>query len=208
MRGAGWSVEAFRARWAGHVPKLQEATGEYAVLVPLVEGPEGLSLLFEVRADTLGRQPGEVCFPGGRMEPGEGPEACALRETWEELGIPRSAVEVVAQLDFLAHQGGFVLYPVLGIVDPAALAAMAPGPAEVKETFLVPVDWLRAHPPEEHVYDLVPQVGEDFPYERIGFPQGYRWRKGRVTVPIYRWAGHPIWGLTGRIVKHLMEGLG
>ena len=53
------------------MPKVQDVTGEYAVLVPLVERPEGLCLLYEVRADTLGRQPGEVCFPGGRLEPGE-----------------------------------------------------------------------------------------------------------------------------------------
>ena len=82
------TAEEFRARWTGHAPKVQDVTGEYAVLVPLVERPEGLCLLYEVRADTLGRQPGEVCFPGGRLEPGEDAVSCALRETWEELGIP------------------------------------------------------------------------------------------------------------------------
>ena len=95
------TAEEFRTRWTGHVPKVQDVTGEYAVLVPLVERPEGLCLLYEVRADTLGRQPGEVCFPGGRLEPGEDAVSCALRETWEELGIPRPAVEVVAELDWL-----------------------------------------------------------------------------------------------------------
>ena len=52
------TAEEFRTRWTGHVPKVQDVTGEYAVLVPLVERPEGLCLLYEVRADTLGRQPG------------------------------------------------------------------------------------------------------------------------------------------------------
>lgn len=150
------TAEEFRARWTGHVPKVQDVTGEYAVLVPLVERPEGLCLLYEVRADTLGRQPGEVCFPGGRLEPGEDAVSCALRETWEELGIPRPAVEVVAELDWLTHQGGFVLYPVLGIVSPEAAERLHPGPAEVKETFFVPVDWLRAHPPEVYAYPLEP----------------------------------------------------
>ena len=50
------TAEEFRTRWTGHVPKVQDVTGEYAVLVPLVERPEGLCLLYEVRADTLGRQ--------------------------------------------------------------------------------------------------------------------------------------------------------
>ncbi|MFQ9917502.1 MAG: hypothetical protein ACLRWQ_14940 [Flavonifractor plautii] len=75
------TAEEFRARWTGHVPKVQDVTGEYAVLVPLVERPEGLCLLYEVRADTLGRQPGEVCFPGGRLEPGrtQSPAPCGRR---------------------------------------------------------------------------------------------------------------------------------
>ena len=50
-------------------------------------------------------------------------------------------------------------------------------------------------------------MGEDFPYARIGFPQGYRWRGGRVEVPIYAWEGRAIWGLTGRITRRLLEGM-
>ena len=197
------TVDDFRARWAGHAPKLQDLTGEYAVLVPLVEGPEGLSLLYEVRARSLDRQPGEVCFPGGRMERGEDPTACALRETWEELGIPRSRVEVLAPLDFLAHQGGFAMYPVLGAVAPGT--PVVPGPDEVEEVFCVPVDWLKANPPAVYAYDLIPDVGADFPYGRIGFPQGYRWQSGKSDVPVYDWPGYAIWGLTARITRHLME---
>lgn len=203
MDEAAMTIDDFKTRWTGHRPKLQELTGEYAVLVPLVERPEGLCLLYEVRAEHLGRQPGEVCFPGGKMEDGEEPVACALRETWEELGIPREQIEVVAQLDFLTHQGGFAMYPVLGIV--AEDAAIVPSPAEVKEVFTVPVDWLRAHPPEVYTYRLLPDVKDDFPYGRIGFPQGYRWKGGRVSVPVYGWPEHPIWGLTGRITRHLLE---
>lgn len=196
----------FRARWAGHVPGIQDMKARYAVLVPLVKRPEGLCLLYEVRAETLGRQPGEVCFPGGKMEGGESPEACALRETWEELAIPPEAVEVIAPLDLVTHQGGFVMHPILGLVD--AAAPVRPSPAEVKEIFYTPVDWLLAHPPAVYEYDLIPQVGEDFPYDRIGFSKGYRWRGGKVTVPVYDWPGHPIWGLTGRITRHLLEGMG
>ena len=58
-----------------HAPGLMDVHAHYGVLVPVVEGPEGLSLLFEVRASTLSHQPNEVCFPGGKVEPGETPEA-------------------------------------------------------------------------------------------------------------------------------------
>ena len=79
---------------------LQCTVSEYAVLLPLVEQEGKLCLLYETRAETLvGHQPGEVCFPGGRREPGEKPVDTAIRETWEELGIPAEAIEVLAPLD-------------------------------------------------------------------------------------------------------------
>ena len=202
------TLEAFRARWAGHVPGVQDVKREYAVLVPLVESAVGLSLLFEVRAETLAHQPGEVCFPGGRVEPGETPARCVLRETEEELSIPPAEVELIAPLDLVVQQGKFVMYPFLGVVSPAGLAAMRPSLAEVGSTFLVPVEWLRANPPEIYSYELKPQVSPDFPYDSIGFPRGYRWRSGETTVPVYPWPDRPIWGLTGRIVRHLMEEMG
>lgn len=199
------TIADFRARWTGHVPQVQDVKQEYAVLVPLVKGPEGPSLLFEVRASTLAHQPGEVCFPGGKVEPGERPRDCALRETVEELAIPPEEVELIAPLDLLVQQGKFVMHPFLGVVSQRGMEAMTPSPAEVGSTFLVPVEWFRAHPPQVYSYELKPQVTDDFPYDSIGFPRGYRWRSGEVTVPIYPWPERPIWGLTGRIVRHLME---
>ena len=201
------TIGDFERRFMDHTPVLMDVRAHYAVLVPLVERPGGLCLLYEVRADTLGRQPGEVCFPGGRLEPGEDAVSCALRETWEELGIPRPAVEVVAELDWLTHQGGFVLYPVLGIVAPEAAERLRPGPAEVKETFLAPVRFFRENPPQVYHYPLRAEVGEDFPYHLIGFDRGYRWRAGGMEVPIWSYRGHAVWGLTARIIKHLMEQL-
>ena len=82
------TIREFEERWRGHAPRPQGVRKEYAVLVPLVERAGEACLIFEVRAETLGRQPGEVCFPGGHMEPEEEPAGCALRETEEELGIP------------------------------------------------------------------------------------------------------------------------
>lgn len=198
------TAEEFRTRWTGHVPKVQDVTGEYAVLVPLVERPEGLCLLYEVRADTLGRQPGEVCFPGGRIEGAESPEECALRETEEELSIPRSAVRVLGRLDFIAHRANFIMYPVLALVDRRAVEKMCPNSAEVEETFLVPLRHLLATQPLEYDYQLIPQTGENFPYELVGIPRDYRWQPGGENVPIYPWKGRAIWGLTARITRHLV----
>lgn len=189
---------------AGRQPDLMDKRGEFSVLVPLVEGEEGLSLLYEVRARTLRSQPGEICFPGGRAEGDETPEECALRETWEELSIPPQAIQILGQLDFIAHRAGFLMHAVAAKVDRAAAEHMRPSPAEVAETFFVPLDFFLKNPPLDLSYDLVPNPGTDFPYEQAGIPRDYAWRLGRETVPVYRWRDRVIWGLTGRITRNLV----
>ena len=193
-------------RWLkSRTPGLMDATGRYAVLVPLVEREDGWYLLYEVRALTLRRQPGEVCFPGGRMEGEESPEACALRETEEELSIPPQAVRVLGRLDFIAHRANFIMYPVLGLVQGKAVEHMTLNPGEVDHTFLVPIRYLQETKPLEYQYTLTPHTSAEFPYDLIGIPRDYRWQPGGEEVPVYPWEGHAIWGLTGRITRHLVH---
>ena len=77
------------------------------------------------------------------MEAGETPETCALRETFEELGISPEQIRLLGRLDFIAHRANFLMQPVLGIVDGRALPPhLSPNPAEVEEYFLVPLSHL------------------------------------------------------------------
>lgn len=197
-------LEKLAGALKNRVPGLMDSRRSYAVLVPLVEREGALSLLYEVRARTLRRQPGEVCFPGGRMESGETPEACALRETFEELSIPPEGVRLLGRLDFIAHRANFLMHPVVGVVEEDALRAMRPSAAEVEEVFFVPLSYLLKMPPIEYTYELVPTPAEHFPYELIGIPKDYPWQKGRENVPVYPWRGRAIWGLTGRITRNLV----
>ncbi len=197
-------LEELRRRFGGHEPGLLGARHSYAVLCPLLDKPDGLHLLFEVRAAGL-RQGGEVCFPGGRAELGETPADCALRETAEELSIPPSAVTVLGTPDFICNQRGFLLRPVLGLVSQTGLDAMCPSPAEVAEVFTVPLSFFRVTEPEVYAYDLIPQSPEGFPYEELGIARDYPWAHGRVEVPVWRYQGHVIWGMTARIVRELAK---
>ncbi len=196
------TCEEITRRLAGRTPMFQDITTEYAVLAPLVGENSVPTLLFEVRAATLRRQPGEVCFPGGRVEPGETPADCALRETAEELGIPQSAAQILAPLDLLGHQSGFLIHPFLGRIDAEALAHARLNSAEVDGLFTVPLDFFLTTEPQLYHYDLVPDA-DHVPVDQLGFPHGYPWRGGRVEVPVYRWNDRAIWGLTGRIVRRL-----
>ena len=202
---SGMELKGLEALLKDRTPGLMDSKRAYAVLVPLVEQNGELCLLYEVRARTLRRQPGEVCFPGGLMEKGETPEDCALRETWEELAIPPERVRLLGRLDFIAHRASFLMQPVLGVVDSSALDRMAPSPAEVEEVFFVPLSHLLRTPPIEYTYELVPTPAENFPYEIIGIPKNYRWQNGRENVPVYPWEGRAIWGLTGRITRNLIS---
>ena len=197
-------LEQLRRRFSAHTPGLMGARREFAVLCPIVEKEDGPHLLFEVRSDKVS-QAGEVCFPGGRMEPGETPEEAALRETREELAISPDEISLLGRTDFICNQSGFLLHPVIGLVSEAGLRSICPSAAEVAEYFTVPLTFFRTTPPQIYHYDLLPQVPADFPYDAIGVSRDYPWRRGRQNVPIWFYEGHAIWGMTGRIVMHLIE---
>lgn len=180
---------------------MMEKGKKAAVLVPILRGAEP-ALLFEVRSATV-YQPGEICFPGGSMEPGETPEACALRETEEELGLNRAEIHLLGRLDPMLHISSCMVYPVLGSLLPAALEQLALSEAEVAESFLVPLSWFRENPPQRLSYDLVADM-DTVPEVLRPFVEHYR---NRRTTPVWVWEDHVIWGLTARIIEALLERL-
>ena len=198
-------LSAFREIFQDHTPTLLNHRGCSAVLVPLVEQNGALHLLYEVRSASVS-QPGEVCFPGGRMEPGETPIDCALRETNEELGIPPAAIEVIAPLDFLYVRGDRLLYPILAKIDSSALSEMHPVADEVADTFLVPLSWLQEHPPTFYRHRQNVEV-PDFPYDEVGVSPDYHWVKHFMEIPIYHGLPHHLWGMTARITYYLLQSI-
>lgn len=109
-----------------------------AVLVPIVDRPEGLTVLLTQRAAHLKNHAGQVSFPGGRMEEqDESPLAAALRETEEEIGLQRNFVRVVGYLESHLIFTGFHVVPVVAFVTPGF--TLHPDPKEVAEVFEVPL---------------------------------------------------------------------
>lgn len=197
-------LDALRQRFENRTPGLLGAKKEFAVLCPVVELKDGLHLIFEVRSNSVS-QAGEVCFPGGKLENGESPVDGALRETWEELAIPKEEISIIGMPDYFFNHRGALLHPVLGLVSEAGHRSIRPSAAEVAEVFTVPLSFFRDNPPQLYHYETIPQIPADFPYEAIGVSPDYPWHRGRQYVPVWLYEGHAIWGMTGRIVMHLME---
>ena len=197
-------ISALCRAYTGHIPTLMGARGGSAVLVPLVEMADGPALLYEIRSAAV-HQPGEVCFPGGRMERGETPAACALRETWEELGIAPDRIRIFGEADFLHLRSECLMRPVVGLLSGVEPEALALNPQEVSSVFTVPVSWLRQNPPQVYRYPLRPEVGDDFPYHLVRTPKDYFWLPGNMVLPVYEGLPYPLWGLTARITMHFIE---
>lgn len=199
------TIEQLHHLLSARTPAPMDTTRRFAVLVPLVEREDGLHLLYELRAASLRTQPQEVCFPGGGMEPGESPVDCALRETREELGIQPHQVQVLGPLDFICHRSGFVLYPILGRVEESVLDHLTINPQEVDRVFTIPLSALGRMPAQEYRYDLHPVLPADFPYAALGITPDYPWRVGEESGPIYPWQDTAVWGMTGRITRHVLN---
>lgn len=176
---------------------------EYAVLLPLMIKNGKLALLFEVRANQLKKQPGEICFPGGQMEKSDGsPRATALREASEELGIEQNRMEILGPLNVLWTPFQSKLHPYVALIKENTL--LKPNNGEVQKTFEVPFDFLiRTKPIISHL-DISTKPTDDFPFHLVPGGANYPWRKGKYPVYFYLYEDYIIWGLTARILHHFL----
>ena len=140
---------------------------EAAVLVPLVERNEGLTMMLTQRTDHLDNHPGQISFPGGHIEPEDGtPEEAALREAEEEVGLDRKHVRIIGRLDQYITRTGFSVTPVVGFIHPDY--TLSPDEFEVAEVFEVPLAFLldaANHRRDSRVYKGLKREFYAMPYE-------------------------------------------
>ncbi len=156
-----------------------------AVLLPIVNRGQRLSVLLTLRASDLRAHSGQVAFPGGKIDPGEAPRDAALREANEEIGLEERFVEPLGWLDPLFTGTGFRIAPLVALIDPTF--AVKINTSEVDEVFETPFAFLMN--PANHRLE-----------ER-------EWQGRRRRFYAMPHEGRYIWGATAGILRNLYEKL-
>lgn len=177
------ALEPLRRRLARHRPErlLWPEFKPAAVLVPLLLGPAGPELLLTLRSSRLSHHAGQVAFPGGQLEPGESPEAAALRECAEEIGLLLPPEAVWGRLSDHPSPAGYIVTPIVAAGPPPSSYRL--NRSEVAEVFTLPLAALLTVTPRSETRTL----------------QGHS-----RQIYFYEIGGRLIWGLTANIIKELL----
>lgn len=155
-----------------------------AVLIAVTDRVDPGVILTQ-RTDTMSRHPGQIAFPGGRIDPGEDVVTAALREAEEEIALPRGHVTVIGEADSYRTVTGFQVTPVIGIIPPDLV--FMPSEAEVASVFEVPLAFLLDE--ANHVEATLEWQGHDRHYYEI------------------QWNDRRIWGATAAMIVNLARRL-
>lgn len=190
-------------------PKPMDYDVSFAVLVPLIEIDGELNLIYEVRSNSI-TQPGEISFPGGRIEEDESPEEAAVRETSEELLINKSNIEIISELNYASSKSGAFVFTFLGLIKEVDAYEIDYNIDEVSEVFFAPLSFFLENPPEKYYMNYYPKADKDFPYHMVNNGEDYNWERIRYPVYFYKYYNYIIWGLTAKItysfIKELTNG--
>ena len=170
-----------------------------AVCIPLIDTADGFDVLFEIRSSQIQSQPGDVCFPGGMVEPGETEAQAAVREMREELLVDASQIHMVGPMDIFPASRLYV-YPFVVLLEQYGNTFSTD---EVEAVFRVPLQFFLETEPEVYYTRMKVIPGEDFPYDRIYGGRNYGWRERREEIFFYQYIQYNIWGMTAKMIEAL-----
>lgn len=189
---------------AHYQPKPLGEKRRYAVLLPLVfdKGSQSWQVLYHIRSEAIS-QPGEVAFPGGRVEEGESYREAAIRETCEELHLQPDVIEIWGEIDYFVYQDRSI-HCFVGQLLVEDWRQLTPN-EEVQRLFTVRLDTLLTTEPT--YYSLKAQFSEasNFPFSRIRGGRNYHFGHLERTIPFYNGLTENIWGMTAMFTHRFSQ---
>ncbi len=173
-----------------------------AVNILLKKREDEIYIVLEKRSLKLNSQPGDVSFPGGRVEAGETPKDAAIRETIEELNVKKEDIRYLSEMgSYVIHDSSIIyifISELLGEID-------NPSPDEVDHTFEVPLKFFIENTADKYEMIYEPNFPEDFPFDLIQNGKDYKFRKVKVEEYFYKFEDYTIWGFTARIIREFIK---
>lgn len=200
------NLRKIKAKVQGRKPLPVDVKNRFSVMIPLIKRDEEIHLLFEKRAFTLRNQPGEISFPGGRIEKGESPREAAVRETAEELLISEREIEIYSEGDFVVNPYAAIIYTFVGEIK-KDFDKISPSEDEVEKVFTVPLSYFLMTKPKSYKINLRVERNKEFPYHLIPNGVNYKFKRGREEVLFYEYEDEIIWGFTAKMARRFVENL-
>ncbi|KGP73451.1 NUDIX hydrolase [Pontibacillus yanchengensis] len=200
-------LRTIQDKLAKHTPSIigDDALKRYSLLIPIMVKHDELHILFEVRSFEMRRQPGEICFPGGKMDDQDSStQVTAIRETSEELGIKFKQIKNVQSYGYMVSPFGMKVDVFVGFLD-CKEEAFNPNKDEVAEIFTVPLDFFLNTKPDLHYVHMGVVPEADFPTNIIPYGENYQFPKRRYVEYFYHYHGRVIWGLTARVLYDFIK---
>ncbi|MFW2491984.1 NUDIX hydrolase [Clostridium chromiireducens] len=174
-----------------------------SIIIPLVEINKVVHVLFEVRSKKLNSQPGDICFPGGKIDENETPKEAALREMLEELGIKN--INLINELDTVVRYDGIIIHPYVGVIK--NIEEIKISEDEVDHVFYVPLSYLLEHQPLEFNNKINIERAKEFPYDLIVNRENYKFREANYKSLFYKYETYNIWGITAEMLQNFLKRL-
>lgn len=188
----------FKDRKGKSIEKFRKSS----VMILLTEEKGESYLVFEKRALSLRKHPGDVSLPGGGIEEGETPKDAAIRETFEELNINKENFQFIGEMDYLITPFNSIIYAFLGRITTNLIY---PNKNEVDHIFKVPLKFFLENKPKKYEGIIKQHYKEDFPFNLINGGKDYKFSSKTYYQYFYKYNEYIIWGFTAMIIKRFID---